>query len=89
MLNKAMDVQTIGIIVAVVVVSVVLLYVYDRRTKQQPIDVGDAAKLALGAGSIAGGVTYAVTGEGVPDVVDTLSKAAELTQDMFVGKPEF
>lgn len=84
-----MDVQTIGIIVAVVVVSVVVLYIYDRRSKQQSVDILDAAKLALGAGSIAGGVTYAVTGEGVVDVVETISKAAEVTQDMFVGKPEF
>jgi hypothetical protein len=84
-----MDTQTIGIIVATVVVAVIVLYVYDRRSKQQPIDVMDAAKFALGAGSIAGGVTYAVTGEGVPDVVETISKAAEVTQDMFVGKPEF
>lgn len=89
MLNKGMDVQTIGIIVAVVVVAVVVLYIYDRRSKQQPVDVMDAAKLALGAGSIAGGVTYAVTGEGVPDVVETISKAADVTQEMFVGKPEF
>jgi len=84
-----MDTQTIGVIVAVVVVAVVVLYIYDRRSKQQPVDVMDAAKLALGAGSIAGGVTYAVTGEGVPDVVETISKAADVTQEMFVGKPEF
>jgi hypothetical protein len=84
-----MDTQTIGIIVAVVVVAVVVLYIYDRRSKHQPVDVMDAAKLALGAGSIAGGVTYAVTGEGIPDVVETISKAADVTQEMFVGKPEF
>jgi len=84
-----MDTQTIGIIVAVVVVVATVLYIYDRRSKQQPIDVMDAAKLALGAGSIAGGVTYAVTGEGLPDVVETISKAADVTQEMFVGKPEF
>ena len=76
-------------IVAVVVVAVIVLYIYDRRSKQQPVDVMDAAKLALGAGSIAGGVTYAVTGEGVADVVETISKAADVTQEMFVGKPEF
>ena len=84
-----MDVQTIGMIVAVVVVVTVVLYVYDRRTKQQPVDVVDAAKLALGAGSIAGGVTYAVGGETVAEAVETLSKAADVTQEMFVGKPEF
>ncbi len=84
-----MDVQTIGMIVAVVVVVTVVLYVYDRRTKQQPVDLTDAAKLALGAGSIAGGVTYAVGGENVAEVVETISKAADVAQEMFVGKPEF
>lgn len=81
-----MDTQTIGIIVAAVVVVVVLLYVYDRRTKQQPIDIIDATKLAVGAGSIAGGVTYAVSGE---DITQAITKVAEAGQDMFVGKPEF
>ena len=84
-----MDTQTLGIIVAVVVVVTVVLYVYDRRTKQQPVDFVDAAKLAVGAGSIAGGVTYAVGGDSLPDVVETISKAADVTQEMFVGKPEF
>jgi hypothetical protein len=84
-----MDTQTIGIIVVAVVAVVVLLYVYDRRTKQQPIDFVDAAKLAVGAGSIAGGVTYAVTGESIPDITETVSKVAEVSQEMFVGKPEF
>lgn len=84
-----MDTQTIGIIVAIVVVVTVVLYVYDRRTKQQPVDLVDAAKLAVGAGSIAGGVTYAVGGEGITEAVETITKAADLSQEMFVGKPEF
>lgn len=84
-----MDTQTIGIIVAVVVVVTVVLYIYDRRTKQQPVDLADAAKLAMGAGSIAGGVTYAVGGEGISQAVETITKAADVTQEMFVGKPEF
>jgi multisubunit Na+/H+ antiporter MnhB subunit len=84
-----MDVQTIGMIVAVVVVVTIVLYIYDRRSKQQSVDVFDAVKLAVGAGSIAGGVTYAVGGESVSEVVETISKAADVTQEMFVGKPEF
>ena len=84
-----MDAKTIGIIVAVVVAVTVVLYVYNKRTKQQPVDLVDAAKLAVGAGSIAGGVTYAVGGDSLPDVVETISKAADVTQEMFVGKPEF
>jgi len=84
-----MDVQTVGIIAAVVVVVVVVLYVYDRRSKQQPVEVMDAAKLAIGAGAIAGGVTYAVGGDSLPDVVEKVSAVTETAQEMFVGKPEF
>ena len=84
-----MDVQTVGIIAAVVVVVTVLLYVYDRRSKQQPVEVLDAAKLAVGAGAIAGGVTYAVGGDAIPDVVETVAKTAESAQEMFVGKPDW
>jgi hypothetical protein len=84
-----MDVQTIGIITAVVVVVAVVLYIYDRRSRQQPVEVVDAAKLALGAGAIAGGVTYAVTGESLPDIVEKAAAVTETAQEMFVGKPEF
>jgi hypothetical protein len=84
-----MDSYTLGIIVAVVVVVTLLLYVYDRRSKQQPIEVVDATKLAVGAGAIAGGVTYAVGGDALPDVVETVKQTAETAQEMFIGKPEF
>lgn len=84
-----MDVQTIGIITAVVVVVAVILYVYDRRSRQQPVEVVDAAKLALGAGAIAGGVTYAVTGESLPDIVEKAAAVTETAQEMFVGKPDW
>jgi len=81
-----MDLQTLGIVAVIVAAVVVLLYVWDRRTKQAPVDLGDAAKLALGAGTVAGGVAMAVTGD-VPEGV--VEKAVEVTQEMFVGKPEF
>lgn len=84
-----MDVQTIGIITAVVVVVAVILYIYDRRSRQQPVEVVDAAKLALGAGAIAGGVTYAVTGDSLPEIVEKAAAVTETAQEMFVGKPEF
>lgn len=84
-----MDVQTIGIITAVVVVVAIVLYVYDRRSRQQPVEVVDAAKLALGAGAIASGVTYAVTGDALPDIVEKAAAVTETAQEMFVGKPEF
>ncbi len=81
-----MDVQTIGMIVGAVLVVTLLLYIYDRRSKHQPVDVLDAAKLGVGAAAIAGGVTYAVGGEAVADAVETVATDA---QEMFLGKPEF
>jgi hypothetical protein len=80
-----MDTQTIGTIVGVVVLVTVVLYVWDRRTKHQSIDYMDAAKLAIGAGGIAGGVTYAIGSDSLPDVMESMSNV----QEMFVGKPEF
>ena len=84
-----MDSYTLGIIVATVIVATLLLYVYDRRSKQQAVEVLDAAKLAVGAGAIAGGVTYAVGGDALPDVVEAVTKTAETAQEMFVGKPDW
>ena len=84
-----MDVQTIGLIAGAVLVVAILLYVYDRRSKQQRVDVFDAAKLGVGAAAIAGGVSYAVGGEAITDAIQTVSATTELAQEMFTGKPEF
>jgi hypothetical protein len=81
-----MDIQTLGIIAGIVAAVVVILYVWDRRKTSQPVDLGDAAKLAIGAGTVAGGVAMAVTGD-VPEGV--VEKVADVAQEMFVGKPEF
>jgi len=81
-----MDAQTLGLVIGAVVVVTVLLYVYDRRSKHQAVDVFDAVKLAIGAGSIAGGVTYAVGSDAILDAVETVAPEA---QEMFLGKPEF
>ncbi len=82
-----MDVQTLGVIVAIVAVVVFILYIWDRRTKQQEIDMGDATKLSLGASALAGGVAYAMGGsEDVVSVVESVQAAA---QEMFVGTPGF
>jgi hypothetical protein len=83
-----MDVRTIGSIVAAVLVVTLLLYVYDRRSKQQPVDVFDAAKLGMGAAAIAGGVTYAVGGEALSDAVQAVASALP-EQEMFTGKPDW
>ena len=84
-----MDLQTLGLIVGAVIVVTVLLYVYDRRSKHQSVDVFDATKLAMGAGAIAGGVTYAVGGDAITDAVESVASAIPDAQEMFVGKPEF
>ncbi len=84
-----MDYQTLGIVVAVVVVVAIALYVWDRNTKQQQVDVMDAAKLALGAGGIAGGVAYALGGDAITEAVEQTVNISDVVQDMFVGKPGF
>lgn len=82
-----MDIQTIGIIAAVVAAVVLVLYVWDRRTKQQDVDMGDATKLSLGASALAGGVAYAMgSSEDVASVVESVQTAA---QEMFIGSPGF
>lgn len=81
-----MDVQTLGIIAVAVAIAAIVLYVWDRRSKQRSVDYSDATKIALGAGSIAGGVAYAMGGEGIADAIETVTSTA---QEMFVGKPEF
>lgn len=79
--------ETIGIIVGIVAATVLVIYVWDRRTKQQPIDVMDAFKFVMGASGLAGGVAYAVSGS--DDVAETITAAPEMVQEMFLGKPEF
>lgn len=80
------DLQTLGMLAAIFAAVAVTLYVWDRRSKQEPIDVMDAAKLAIGAGGVAGGVAYAV---GTDAIEDAVTEGAAMAQEMFVGKPEF
>ncbi len=83
-----MDIKTIAIIGVVIASVVVILYVWDRRNKNEDVNLVDAAKLAIGAGSVAGGVAYAVNGD-IPISEEIVEKTAEVAVDMFVGKPEF
>jgi hypothetical protein len=80
------ELESLAMIAGVVAVVAIVLYVWDRKTKDQPVDVIDAAKLAIGAGGVAGGVAYAVGAEDVTEVVTSVAASA---QEMFVGKPEF
>ena len=81
-----MDIQTLGILAGVVAVVAIVLYIWDRRSKQQSVDYADATKIALGAGTLAGGVAYAVGGDGIADAIETVTETA---QEMFTGKPDF
>ena len=84
-----MDYRTLGIIAAVVSTSAIVLYVWDRYSKHQAIDVFDGAKLALGSGAIAGGVAYALGEDTISEAVEQAIVTGETVQDMFVGKPGF
>ena len=81
-----MDTYTLAIVAGAVAVLAFVFYIWDRYSKEQPVDWMDAGKLALSAGGVATGVAYAVGAEGGSDAVETVTAAA---QDMFVGKPEF
>jgi hypothetical protein len=81
-----MDVQTLGMIAAAVALGAIILYVLDRWSKKEDVDVANAAKLGVSAAAVAGGVAYAVGAEDVAGVAETVTTAA---QEMFVGKPEF
>lgn len=77
---------TLAMVAGVVAVIAFVLYIWDRNTKNEPVDWLDAGKLALGAGGVATGVAYAVGPDGV---VDSVTSAASAAQDMFVGKPNW
>ena len=81
-----MDVQTIGMIAGAVALVVIVLYVLDRWSRKEDIDIVSMAKLGTSAAAVAGGVVYAV---GAEDVTEVAEKVVATTQEMFVGKPEF
>jgi hypothetical protein len=80
------ELQIYGITLAIVVVSAVVLYLLDRRSKSEPIVWTDAVKIGGGAGTIAGGILYSMT---TPDGAAVAEPLASAVQEMFVGKPEF
>ena len=81
-----MDLRVLGMIAGVVAVLAFVLYIWDRHSKAQPVEWLDAGKLSLGAGSVAGGIAYALGSE---DAMETVTSAVSSAQEMFVGKPEF
>jgi len=81
------EVYYYAMIVGVVVAVAAVLYVMDRRSKEEPMVFLDGAKIAAGAGTLAGGVVFALGGsDGVTAAAEPVVSAV---QEMFVGKPEF
>ena len=76
------ELYTYGMIVSAVVVVALVLYVMDRRGKDQPIDTMDAAKVGGGAGILSAGIVYALGADAAEPVVSAV-------QEMFTGKPSF
>jgi hypothetical protein len=76
------EVYTYGVIVSAVVVVVILMYVMDRRGKDQAIDMSEVVKVGGGAGVLTAGVVYALGSDAAEPVVTAV-------QDMFTGKPAF
>lgn len=77
------EVYTYGMIVGAVVVVAIILYAMDRRSKDQPIETTDAAKVGGGAAVLTGGILYALGGAEAAEPMVTA------VQEMFTGKPSF
>lgn len=77
------EMYTYGLIVGAVVLVAIVLYAMDRRGKEQPIEVMDAAKVGGGAAVLTGGVLYALGG------AEAAEPMVSAVQDMFTGKPSF
>ena len=81
-----MDLRVLGTIAGAVAVLAFVLYMWDRTSKGETVEWLDAGKLSLSAGSVAGGIAYALGSEEAAGAVSSVTAAA---QEMFVGKPEF
>jgi hypothetical protein len=77
------EVYTYGMIVGAVVLVAIILYAMDRRSKDQPIETTDAAKVGGGAAVLTGGILYALGGAEAAEPMVTA------VQEMFTGKPSF
>lgn len=82
------------IVVASVAVALVAFIVYalDRRSKSEPIQWENAGKLSLFGGLITAGVVFATSSDttAILEAAKTVSESvAPLSQDMFVGVPQF
>ena len=70
-----------------------VLYVLDRRMKEEPIDWVTAGKVSVLGALLSGGTGYAMGGSD-PEVAQVVEKVVEVAskpevQEMFVGVPTF
>jgi hypothetical protein len=73
-------------IVGIVVVAAILLYVVDRKSRGEPIDLSILTKITSFSAIVAGGIVFALQSDSVTEAVTAVTETA---QDMFVGKPSF
>jgi uncharacterized membrane protein YsdA (DUF1294 family) len=66
-----------------------ILYVLDRRMRDESIDWMTALKISLVGALLSGGVGYAMSENPAELVKAVVEKAPELAQEMFVGTPSF
>jgi acyl-coenzyme A synthetase/AMP-(fatty) acid ligase len=69
-----------------------ILYVGDRRMREEPIDWITALKVSAIGALLSGGAGYAISGEvDIKDVKQVVEAAQvpEVAQEMFVGVPTF
>jgi len=73
-----------------VALTCLVLYVLDRKSKEQPIEWDVALKLCSLGGMMSGGVAYAVsTPTSILDIAKEVTPEVPISQDMFVGTPTF
>ena len=74
------------VIVGIVVVAAIVLYIVDRKSRGEPIDLGILAKISSFSAIVSGGIVFALQSDSVTEAVAVVTESA---QDMFVGKPSF
>lgn len=64
-----------------------ILYVLDRKARDEPIEWSTAIRFLVLGGMLGGGITFAVSSSDLP--ISTTLPEIPPVQDMFVGTPTF
>jgi hypothetical protein len=70
-----------------VAITCCILYILDRKAREEPIEWSTAMKFLVLGGLLGGGVTFAVASPDIP--ISTTLPEVSTVQDMFVGVPTF